>query len=274
MQLRPPPAIAYTLCHRGVFRYGLLIVDAAPHDDLARAPPMRSPEMRRGTEQKDALLCAFLCPTSLHPLFLTAYRVFLTTISFSFPVDMPDTPTLTPAKKVILVIGATGAQGSHVINKLLEPSEDGHPSPYAIRALTRDRTHRRARNLETKGVELVEGERVHPTAICTKQFLCQAPSKTSQSSPAPSKAAMAPSSTSTPTPLAQRARSTPRSASTKKPAARRASSTSFGAVWIMGARRGFYSGTEDGLENADRDFCSLGTLTLSMRASSRMRRGS
>ncbi|KAL1687243.1 hypothetical protein GGG16DRAFT_128131 [Schizophyllum commune] len=70
---------------------------------------------------------------------------------------MPDTPTLTPAKKVILVIGATGAQGTHVIDKLLEPYEDGRPSPYAIRALTRDPIHRRASDLETKGVELVEG---------------------------------------------------------------------------------------------------------------------
>ena len=61
-------------------------------------------------------------------------------------------------KKLILVIGATGAQGSHVINKLLDLSEDGVPPPYAIRALTRDRTHRRARALEAKGVELVEGK--------------------------------------------------------------------------------------------------------------------
>ncbi|KAI5829995.1 NAD(P)-binding protein [Schizophyllum commune Tattone D] len=70
---------------------------------------------------------------------------------------MPDTPTLTPAKKLILVIGATGAQGTHVIDKLLEPYEDGRPSPYAIRALTRDPTHRRASDLEAKGVEIMEG---------------------------------------------------------------------------------------------------------------------
>ncbi|KAL1747747.1 hypothetical protein HDZ31DRAFT_31194 [Schizophyllum fasciatum] len=73
---------------------------------------------------------------------------------------MPDLPALYPQtsrKRLILVIGATGAQGSHVIHKLLEPTEDGSPSPYAVRALTRDRTHRRARDLEAKNVELVEG---------------------------------------------------------------------------------------------------------------------
>ncbi|EMD31566.1 hypothetical protein CERSUDRAFT_100239 [Gelatoporia subvermispora B] len=35
-------------------------------------------------------------------------------------------------KKLILVIGATGAQGLAVIDSLLAPGEDGSPSPYAI----------------------------------------------------------------------------------------------------------------------------------------------
>ncbi|KZT02264.1 NAD(P)-binding protein [Laetiporus sulphureus 93-53] len=61
------------------------------------------------------------------------------------------------SKKIILVIGATGAQGLAVIDKLLGPCEDGTPSPYAIRGLTRDPSSRRARALAAKGVELVQG---------------------------------------------------------------------------------------------------------------------
>lgn len=60
-------------------------------------------------------------------------------------------------KKLILVIGATGAQGMAVIPALLAPSEDGTPSPYAVRALTRDPTNRRAKDLEALGVECVQG---------------------------------------------------------------------------------------------------------------------
>ncbi|RDX48932.1 NAD(P)-binding protein [Lentinus brumalis] len=60
-------------------------------------------------------------------------------------------------KKLILVIGATGAQGIAVIDKLLEPAADGAPSPYAVRALTRDPSSRRAKELAGKGVELVKG---------------------------------------------------------------------------------------------------------------------
>ncbi|KAF8240875.1 nmrA-family protein [Tricholoma matsutake] len=60
-------------------------------------------------------------------------------------------------KKRILVIGATGAQGMHVIPALLVSSEDGTPSPYSVRALTRDPTNRRARELEALGVEIFKG---------------------------------------------------------------------------------------------------------------------
>ncbi|KAF7978327.1 hypothetical protein HWV62_949 [Athelia sp. TMB] len=60
-------------------------------------------------------------------------------------------------KKLILVIGATGMQGSHVINALLAPSEDGSPSPYAIRALTRDPSSERAERLSKRGVECIKG---------------------------------------------------------------------------------------------------------------------
>lgn len=62
------------------------------------------------------------------------------------------------AKKLILVVGATGAQGMHVIPALLAPAEDGSPSPYAVRALTRDPTNRRAQLLASMGVELFKGK--------------------------------------------------------------------------------------------------------------------
>lgn len=60
-------------------------------------------------------------------------------------------------KKLILVLGATGAQGLAVIDKLLEPCKDGSPSPYAIRALTRNPLNPRAKTLTAKGVECVQG---------------------------------------------------------------------------------------------------------------------
>ncbi|KZT67487.1 NAD(P)-binding protein [Daedalea quercina L-15889] len=65
--------------------------------------------------------------------------------------------TPTHQKKLILVVGATGAQGLLVIDKLLAPSKDGAPSPYAIRALTRNPDGRRAKELAAKGVEIVQG---------------------------------------------------------------------------------------------------------------------
>ena len=62
-----------------------------------------------------------------------------------------------PTKKLILVIGATGGQGTAVVDKLLAPAEDGSPSPYTVRALTRDPHSRRAKELAGKGVELFKG---------------------------------------------------------------------------------------------------------------------
>ena len=59
--------------------------------------------------------------------------------------------------KLILVIGATGAQGIAVIDALLAPSADGSPSPYTIRALTRDPQSRRAKDLAAKGIEIFKG---------------------------------------------------------------------------------------------------------------------
>lgn len=63
--------------------------------------------------------------------------------------------------KVILVIGATGAQGQAIIDKLLAPAEDGSLSPYAVRALTRDPDSSRATELAAKGIECVKGRFDH-----------------------------------------------------------------------------------------------------------------
>ena len=61
------------------------------------------------------------------------------------------------SKKLILVIGATGGQGLAVIDALLKPAADGSPSPYAVRALTRDTKSPRAQLLASKGVQVVPG---------------------------------------------------------------------------------------------------------------------
>ncbi|KIK55584.1 hypothetical protein GYMLUDRAFT_248620 [Collybiopsis luxurians FD-317 M1] len=60
-------------------------------------------------------------------------------------------------KKLILVIGATGAQGRPVVSSLLAPNDDGTPSPYTARALTRDPTSEQAKLLASWGVELFKG---------------------------------------------------------------------------------------------------------------------
>ena len=67
-----------------------------------------------------------------------------------------------PGKKLVLVIGATGAQGLAVIESLLKPCEEHTPSPYAIRALTRDPNSRRAQELTRRGVEVFPGN----TPVC------------------------------------------------------------------------------------------------------------
>ncbi|KAF8188182.1 NAD-P-binding protein [Mycena galopus ATCC 62051] len=59
--------------------------------------------------------------------------------------------------KLILVIGATGAQGQAVIDALLAPDANGRPSPYTVRALTRDPSSSFAQKLIERGVECVKG---------------------------------------------------------------------------------------------------------------------
>ncbi|KAF9068439.1 NAD(P)-binding protein [Rhodocollybia butyracea] len=60
-------------------------------------------------------------------------------------------------KKLILVIGATGAQGRPVVSSLLAPQDDGSASPYSVRALTRDPTSKEAQYLASLGAELFTG---------------------------------------------------------------------------------------------------------------------
>ena len=61
------------------------------------------------------------------------------------------------SKLLILVLGATGAQGRAVVNSLLAPSEDGTPSPYTVRALSRDPESKHVLSLREQGVEVFKG---------------------------------------------------------------------------------------------------------------------
>ncbi|KAJ7909471.1 hypothetical protein B0H13DRAFT_2330290 [Mycena leptocephala] len=61
-----------------------------------------------------------------------------------------------PATKLILVIGATGAQGQVVVEALLAPDAHGNASPYSVHALTRDPTSKHALELTAQGVEFIE----------------------------------------------------------------------------------------------------------------------
>ncbi|CAF1449910.1 unnamed protein product [Adineta steineri] len=62
-------------------------------------------------------------------------------------------------KKLILVIGGTGAQGAAVIKQLLRPDRvSGEPSPYTIRILTRDPSHRIIKaEFQSPDIEIVKG---------------------------------------------------------------------------------------------------------------------
>lgn len=78
--------------------------------------------------------------------------------------------------RILLVIGGTGAQGMPVIRALLQPTTDGKPSPWAVRIITRDPTHRRAKELEALGVEIYKGSfhlitRLLGTYCHTREFL-------------------------------------------------------------------------------------------------------
>ncbi|KZS96894.1 NAD(P)-binding protein [Sistotremastrum niveocremeum HHB9708] len=60
--------------------------------------------------------------------------------------------------KLILVIGAAGAQGSAVVKALVASNPDGSPSPFSVRALTRNPESPQAKELAAlNGVELFVG---------------------------------------------------------------------------------------------------------------------
>ncbi|CAF1035490.1 unnamed protein product [Adineta steineri] len=65
----------------------------------------------------------------------------------------------TSTKKIILVIGGTGAQGSAVVKKLLGPDRiSGKETPYTVRILTRDPSHYKIKeDFESYDVEVVQG---------------------------------------------------------------------------------------------------------------------
>ncbi|KAJ7909479.1 nmrA-family protein [Mycena leptocephala] len=61
------------------------------------------------------------------------------------------------SSKLILVIGAAGAQGQAVVEALLARDDKGQTSPYTVRALTRDPSSKSAQALTARGVECVQG---------------------------------------------------------------------------------------------------------------------
>jgi len=66
-----------------------------------------------------------------------------------------------PDKKIIAVIGATGAQGGGVVRAILE-DRDG---PFAARAITRKPDSEKARALAALGVEVVAGDADDPAGL-------------------------------------------------------------------------------------------------------------
>jgi uncharacterized protein YbjT (DUF2867 family) len=57
-------------------------------------------------------------------------------------------------KKIIAVVGATGAQGSGLVQSILQDAD----SPFAVRAITRDAGSEKARALAEQGVEVVAAD--------------------------------------------------------------------------------------------------------------------
>ena len=63
-----------------------------------------------------------------------------------------------PTKKLVLVIGGTGAQGQAVVKALLEPAVNGAPSPCVVRILTRNPDHPKVKaEFNHPNIELVQG---------------------------------------------------------------------------------------------------------------------
>jgi uncharacterized protein YbjT (DUF2867 family) len=64
-------------------------------------------------------------------------------------------------KKIIAVVGATGAQGSGLVRAILE-DKDG---PFAVRAITRDVRSEKSRELRALGAEVVAGDVDDPKSL-------------------------------------------------------------------------------------------------------------
>lgn len=67
------------------------------------------------------------------------------------------------SKKILVVFGATGLQGSSVIDFVLSSPELS--KEYAIRAVTRDATKPAAQQLQARGVEVVTGDADKPESL-------------------------------------------------------------------------------------------------------------
>ncbi|KAH6667726.1 NmrA-like family protein [Halenospora varia] len=68
---------------------------------------------------------------------------------------------MSSGKPLLVVLGATGNQGGSVIAHFLALS----PSPYALRAVTRDTSSAKALSLVSKGVEVVTGDFNNPESL-------------------------------------------------------------------------------------------------------------
>ncbi|WP_433381971.1 NmrA/HSCARG family protein [Actinoplanes sp. CA-142083] len=64
-------------------------------------------------------------------------------------------------KKVIAVVGATGAQGGGLVKAILDDPDGG----FAVRALTRDATSARAQELVKLGAEVIEADNYDPESL-------------------------------------------------------------------------------------------------------------
>ncbi|KAH8901553.1 putative hscarg dehydrogenase [Thozetella sp. PMI_491] len=68
---------------------------------------------------------------------------------------------MTSQKPLLVVLGATGNQGGSIISHFLSLS----PSPYALRAVTRDPSSAKATSLASRGVDVVTGNFDEPSSL-------------------------------------------------------------------------------------------------------------
>lgn len=83
----------------------------------------------------------------------------------SYQSKVPLSPLKMSTKKLVLIIGATGIQGRPCVSAMLARQDDGTPSPYSVRVLTRDPTSEQAKGLASLGAELFQGSCFHATLM-------------------------------------------------------------------------------------------------------------